>query len=57
MEFATLPFDEYANNYFGLLDDLTNLFGLKVDVIVWKSIKNPYFLRDVESSRETLYVA
>ena len=57
VEFETLPLSESADNYFGMLDTLTELFERNVDLIVWKGIRNPYFLREVESSREMLYVA
>ncbi len=57
VEFETLPLSKHADNYFGMLDALTELFERKVDLVVWTSIKNPYFLREVESSREMLYVA
>jgi uncharacterized protein len=57
VEFEPLSPSLYADNYFKFLDSLTQLFTRNVDLIVWKSIKNPYFLREVESSQELLYAA
>ena len=57
VEFESLSTSLYADNYFSLLESLSELFERKVDLIVWKSIRNPYFLREVESSQELLYAA
>ena len=40
----------HADNYFGLLEDLEDLYGLPVDLIEIRAIRNPYFLK---SFRET----
>lgn len=57
VEFEPLPPSQYANNYFELLDSLSRLLMRSVDLVVWKSIKNPYFLHEVEASQELLYAA
>jgi predicted nucleotidyltransferase len=57
VEFEPLATNQYAENYFALLQALTELFARKVDLLVWRSIKNPYFLREIESSQEVLYAA
>lgn len=44
-------------SYFGLLDELEGLFGLKVDLLEKQAIKNPYFIRAIRHCRETLYAA
>jgi predicted nucleotidyltransferase len=52
------PMDQgYADAYFGLLESLQSLFGKPVDLVVISAIRNPYFRRSVESSRELLYAA
>lgn len=52
------PMDEgYADAYFGLLEALQDLFRKPVDLVVISAIRNPYFRRSVESSRELLYAA
>lgn len=47
----------YADAYFGLLEALQDLFRKPVDLVVSSAIRNPYFRRSVESSRELLYAA
>jgi predicted nucleotidyltransferase len=46
-----------CSNKTALWDKLTAKFGRKVDLLTWKSIKNPYLLREVESTQEMLYAA
>lgn len=47
----------YADAYFGLLEALQGLFGKPVDLVVISAIRNPYFRRSIEDSRELLYAA
>ena len=57
VEFRKLEPGEYADAYFGLLQSLQDLFKSPVDLVVGSAIKNPYFLRSVESTRTPLYEA
>jgi hypothetical protein len=43
--------------YFGLLNDLTALFGRPVDLVSTHAITNPYFLKSVNETRLPVYVA
>jgi predicted nucleotidyltransferase len=45
------------NTYFGLLNDLTALFGRPVDLVSNRAITNPYFLKSVNETRRPVYVA
>ncbi len=47
----------YADAYLGLLEALTHLFQHPVDLVAISAIRNPYFLRSIERSRELLYAA
>ena len=47
----------YADNYFGLLENLQQLFGVPVDLVVERAIKNPYFRQSVEETRSLIYAA
>ena len=49
------PTAEYADRYLGLAEDLEQLFGRPVDLVTEQSIRNPYFRREVESTRQLLY--
>lgn len=57
VEFEPLEPAQLADAYFGLLDDLQKLFRRRVDLVTPKAIRNPYFRRDVEATREVLYAA
>jgi predicted nucleotidyltransferase len=55
--FQELGFDQYADAYFGLLEDLQRLFQRPVDLVVDSAIQNPYFRQAVESTRTLIYAA
>jgi uncharacterized protein len=55
--FEDLGPGQYADNYFGLLEALEELFQRPVDVVVSSAITNPYFLQAIESTRTLLYAA
>jgi predicted nucleotidyltransferase len=57
VEFMELKPGEYADTYFGLLEELTAVFNRRVDLVMSKAVKNPYFLKNIESSRKLLYAA
>jgi len=57
VEFDEMPIEQYSDNKWALWDELTAKFGRKVDLLTWKSIKNPYLLREVEKTQEMLYAA
>ena len=46
-----------ADQYFGLLEALEELFGRKVDLLPRRSLRNPYFVDSVEKTRKLLYAA
>ena len=57
VEFQPSPPCGYANAYFGLLEDLQEVFGRPVDLVSASAIKNPYFQESVEETKELLYAA
>ena len=57
VEFDDMPIERYSDNKTALWDELAAKFGRKVDLLTWKSIKNPYLLREVENTQEMLYAA
>jgi predicted nucleotidyltransferase len=48
---------EHKNDYFGLLFALEELLGRKVDLVMTRAIRNPYFLRAIAPDRLVLYAA
>jgi predicted nucleotidyltransferase len=55
--FQPLPLGQYADAFFGLLFDLEDLFGRKIDLVVESTVNNPYFRQELENTRELLYAA
>jgi len=55
--FQELGLDQYADAYFGLLEDLQALFQRPIDLVVASAIQNPYFRQSVESTRTLIYAA
>jgi hypothetical protein len=55
--FQELASDQYADAYFGLLEDLQALFQCPVNLVVASAIQNPYFRRATDSTRTLIYAA
>lgn len=55
--FIDRPPGGMANAYFGLLEDLQQLFGRRVDLVTERSIRNPWFRESIDESRQPVYVA
>ena len=53
--FDRQPTGEYADRYLGLAEGLEQLFHRPVDLVTEESIRNPYFRREVESTRQLVY--
>jgi hypothetical protein len=53
------PMEPYARveAYFGMLEELRTVLGLKIDLVMVGAIKNPYIARDIERTRQMLYAA
>jgi predicted nucleotidyltransferase len=57
VEYLPLEEDKHARSFFGLLHDLEDLFGRKIDLVMPSAIRNPYFLEGVNKSRLVIYAA
>lgn len=55
-EFDSNP-SSLADRFFGLMEDLEQLLGRKVDLISSQDVHNPYFLQVANRHRITLYAA
>ena len=49
--------EEYTDNYFLLHNKLTELFRRKIDLVTHRSLSNPFFIADVEQTKQLLYGA
>jgi hypothetical protein len=57
IEFAEEAANDPLRSYFDLHDQLTALFGRKVDIISSSEIENPYLRQIIENEQVTLYAA
>jgi predicted nucleotidyltransferase len=57
VSFEDLRPGEYADAYFGLLEALQGIFRRKIDLVVARSVKNPFLLERIRQSRALLYAA
>ena len=57
VEFA--PMDGYAKAvaYFDLLDELHDLLGVEVDLVMTGAVKNRFIAREIERTRQLVYAA
>ena len=57
VEFGEMPISKRAHHYFGLQEDLEQLFGFPVDIVEPSALDNPYLKKSIEQSRLVVYEA
>lgn len=57
ISFQEIPFEKYTENYFELHEALEMLFGRKVDLVTERSLSNPYFIQNIDQTKQLLYAA
>ncbi|MBI4552772.1 MAG: nucleotidyltransferase domain-containing protein [Candidatus Latescibacteria bacterium] len=55
VEFQPMSPVQHADSYFGLMEDLQQLFGMPIDLVEPGPIRNPYFRKAVEETQVVLY--
>jgi hypothetical protein len=55
VEFDNVDLNSYANNYFDLKISLQNLLKHRVDLLEQQALKNPYFIRQIQTKRQLIY--
>jgi predicted nucleotidyltransferase len=55
ISFKPLDFGDYADNYFQTAEMFEKIFNRPVDLVTDKSLKNPYFIKSVNQTKELLY--
>ena len=55
VDFKDVDLYDYADNYFDLKASLENLFHREVDLLEDKAIKNPYFRKSIDTSKQLIY--
>lgn len=48
---------DYADNYFDFLFSLEKLFKREIDLISEKSLQNPYFIEELNKTKQLVYAA
>ncbi len=46
---------DFADNYFDLIEDLKKLFGRDIDLVCDDSVSNPYFRKELDSTKVLIY--
>jgi len=57
VEFGPMDGHAKAHAYFDMLDELRELLGAKVDLVMAGAVKNRYIARDIERNKQMLYAA
>ncbi len=57
VEFTTPPGVSIADQYFGLHEDLERLFQRRIDLVMSGALRNRFFMRSIEATRERLYAS
>jgi predicted nucleotidyltransferase len=57
VEFSPRDPYELAEAYFDMLDDLRELLGVEVDLVMVGAVKNRYIAADIERTKQLLYAA
>ena len=52
---SELPVIDYADNFFDFIYALEKLLDRKVDMVSGKAMKNPYFIEEVEKTKQIVY--
>lgn len=55
VDFAQMPVNDYADNYFDLKFSLEDIFKRPVDLIEETAVKNPFFKENIINSRQVVY--
>ena len=54
VDFRPMEPIQHADSFFGLQEDLERMFGVPVDLVEPKTIKNPFFRESIQSTRTPL---
>jgi predicted nucleotidyltransferase len=54
VEFQPMTPHEHTESYFGLFEDLEDLFGRCVDLVEIGAVRNPYLRREIEERKQIL---
>jgi uncharacterized protein len=55
VSFADKTPGTYADRYFDFAAEIEKLLGRRIDLLTERSIRNPYFQREVQAARQIVY--
>ncbi len=55
VDFQQIPIENYADNYFDFKFSLQEILKRPIDLLEEKAIKNPYFLNNINRSKQLIY--
>lgn len=50
-----IPLINYADNFLDFIDELKQLIGRDIDMVCEESVQNPYFRRELDSTKKLIY--
>lgn len=56
VEFDPQKNENLFDAYFTLKEDLENIFNRPVDIVIERSVRNPFLKRSIDSTKRTIYV-
>jgi predicted nucleotidyltransferase len=57
VSFMPMTPEDYADNYFDLVDSLEALLKRPIDLVTEKSLRNPYFIDSINKAKSKIYEA
>jgi len=57
VEFAPIGGHAKMHAYFDMLEELQELLGVKVDLVMAGAVRNEYISREIEATKQVLYAA
>ncbi|MFN7119643.1 MAG: nucleotidyltransferase domain-containing protein [Saprospiraceae bacterium] len=57
ISFKDISIEEYTDNYFELHYKLQELFQRDIDLLTENSLSNPFFIKQIEETKQLLYAA
>jgi predicted nucleotidyltransferase len=57
VQFQPMPSFERVDAYYGLQEELSELLGIPVDLVMAEAIRNPYIAADINRTKQPLYAA
>ena len=55
VKFEDMAFEDAPANYFGMVESLEKLLSRNVDLVIYDSIRNPYFKQNVDRTKKLIY--